>query len=240
MIVDIDEADMDAAVASHHLAVDAGRNTPARVAAEFARARRHSRYVRLLKIGLPVVATLIFIGGGIAVWLARSLPDDVSVSAASIDKGRVVMQDPRMSGVDGNDRPYELVAQRAIQSLTGGRIDLERVKARVAIGDDAQADISAKAGSYDATTGTLALTDGIGVETTNGITIHLTDADIDLSSGKLLGTGPVMIKTASQTIRSQTVTVADGGKMLSFGGRVRMLLEPAATAGSDQERTVGE
>ena len=138
MTLDIDEADMDAVVASHHLAIDAGRNAPARVEAEFARARRHSRHVRLLKIGLPIVATLIFIGGGLAVWLARSLPDDVSVSAASIDKGRVVMQDPRMSGVD-EQRPSVRTGRAAGHPVADRRPDRPRTgEGHVAIGDGAR------------------------------------------------------------------------------------------------------
>ncbi|MEX6508532.1 hypothetical protein [Jiella sp. M17.18] len=232
-----DEATMHA-VGTYDPAFETAHHSPERQEKEFAQARKHARKVRLLKIGLPILATLIFVGGIAIVWIARSLPESVSVSAAAIDDGRVVMQDPRMSGVDGHNRPYDLVAQRAIQSLNGGRIDLERLKANVAISDDAKATIAAASGSYDAATGMLALSDGVSVETTNGVTINLVHADINLSAGTLKGTGPVLIKTASQRLQSQTVTVEDGGKLLSFGGRVKMLLEPAASAAGNQGQAV--
>ncbi|ORE92827.1 hypothetical protein ATO4_16580 [Aurantimonas sp. 22II-16-19i] len=196
--------------------------------AEFARAARHSRVVRALKIGLPILAAAILVTGAVLLWLARSVTDDVSITSASIDDGSVVMQDPRMSGVDSKNRPYQLIAQRAVQSLDGGGISLDAIEAKVSIGEDATADIRADAGYYDATAGILQLTKGISVETTNGVSVKLAGADIDLASGTMNGKGPVLIRSGTQTIQSQSLTVSDSGKMLSFGGRVKMLINPAS------------
>lgn len=196
--------------------------------AEFSRAARHSRLVRVLKIALPVVAAVIMIGGLALIWLARSVTDDVSVTSAAIDDGSVVMQDPRMSGVDSKNRPYQLIATRAVQSLDGGGITLEAIQAKVPIGEDATADIRSDSGYYDATAGTLQLSQGISVETTNGVSIRLAGADIDLSSGTMDGQGPVVIQSGTQTIRAQSLKVSDSGQFLSFGGRVKMLINPAS------------
>ncbi|MCQ0989512.1 LPS export ABC transporter periplasmic protein LptC [Jiella marina] len=194
--------------------------------AEFRRARRHASIVRVLKIGLPLVAILILVSGAAAIWFARSLPDDVSVTSAAIDDGQVVMEDPRMSGVDGEDRPYELIARRAIQSLDGTGITLDKIEAKVPVNDETSAEIAATTGYYDASAGMLSLTEGIRVKTNNGVSIQLAGANIDLSEGTLHGQGPVLIKSAGQTIRSETLKVSDSGKLLSFGGGVRMLIEP--------------
>ncbi|MBP0615949.1 LPS export ABC transporter periplasmic protein LptC [Jiella mangrovi] len=196
--------------------------------AEFARADRHTKIVRVLKIALPALAAIIMIGGFALIWLARSVTDNVSVTSASIDDGSVVMQDPRMSGVDSKNRPYQLIATRAVQSLDGGGISLDAIQAKVAISDDATADIRADAGYYDATSGMLQLTKGISVKTTNGVSVQLAGADIDLTSGTMNGQGPVVIKSGTQTIESQSLKVSDSGKLLSFGGRVKMLINPAS------------
>ncbi|MEC5289536.1 LPS export ABC transporter periplasmic protein LptC [Aurantimonas sp. C2-6-R+9] len=211
-----------------------------RTAREFARARRHSRLVRVLKIGLPVAAALIVAFGVAVTWLARSLPDNVSVADTSISDGRVVMQAPRMSGLDSSNRPYDLVAERAIQSLNGGGVDLEKVKATVSVDDDTTADITAESGNYDQTNQRLQLRDGITVETTSGISINLAAADIDLGEGTLEGEGPVAIDTPAQTIRSDTLTVSEGGKVLSFGGRVKMVLNPGQSSGSQEQASRNE
>ncbi|MBO0661509.1 LPS export ABC transporter periplasmic protein LptC [Jiella sp. MQZ9-1] len=196
--------------------------------AEFKRAARHARIVRFLKVALPALAFLIVIGGAVTIWIARSAPDNVSVSSAAFDEGNVVMEDPRMSGVDSKNRPYQLIARRAIQSVDGGGITLDAIQAKVSVSDDATANIRAASGYYDATIGSLELTKGISVKTTNGVSIQLSGADIDLTKGTMEGQGPVIIKSGSQTIQSQTLKVSDSGKLLSFGGRVKMSIEPAS------------
>lgn len=202
---------------------------------EFARARRHSRMVRRLKIALPLIAAIIVVVGVTTTWLARSLPGDISVTGTSIEDGRVVMQDPRMSGVDSQERPYEMRAVRAFQSLTGGGVDLEKVTATLFVDDDTTADITATAGFYDSETNQLRLTDGIEVKTSNGIAIKLATADIDLAAGAMQGGGPVAIDTPNQTIRSSSLTVSDGGKVLSFGGRVRMVIAPSEAGSTEKQ-----
>lgn len=193
---------------------------------EFARARQHSRLVTLLKLGLPALAALIVVGGIAVTWLARALPDNVSVSAAGIQDGRIVMEDPRMSGYDKNQRPYSMVAQRAIQALGDGGIDLEKVKANVTISDSATADIVAANGHYEQKTQQLRLYDGVEIDTTNGMSIRLSDARIDLASGSMLGAGPVKITMPNQTIEAGSLDVKEGGKVLGFGGPVKMTLLP--------------
>lgn len=198
---------------------------------EFARARRHSRLVAALKIGLPLLAGLIVVGGLAVTWLARSLPEDVSITGASLEDGRIVMEDPRMSGFDKSDRPYSMVARRALQSLDGGGIDLETVRATVSTGGEGTADITAAAGHYDPAGETLKLTQDIKVDTSDGLSILLDAADIDLASGRLVSPGPVRISSPNQTIEAGSLTVQDGGKLLSFGSKVRMTLLPSPKDG---------
>lgn len=217
-----------------------GHGTSTRTEREFARARRHSRLVRVLKIGLPAAAALIVAFGVAVTWLSRSLPDNVSVANTSISDGRVVMEAPRMSGLDSSNRPYDLVAERAIQSLNGGGVDLEKVKATVSVDDQTTADITAATGNYDQATQKLRLRDGITVRTTSGISINLAAADIDLAKGTLDGEGPVAIDTPVQTIRSDTLTVLEGGKVLSFGGRVKMVLNPSQSSDIQEQASRNE
>lgn len=195
---------------------------------EFARARRHSRFVALMKIGLPLLAVLIVVGGLAVTWLARNLPDNVSIAGTSIENGRIVMEDPRMSGFDKNDRPYSMIARRALQSLDGGGIDLESVRANVSVGTGSTADIVAAKGHYDAGGQKLRLTENIKVDTSDGISITLDAADIDLASGGMRSPGPVHIRTPNQVIEAGDLTVQNGGKLLSFGRKVRMTLLPSS------------
>jgi lipopolysaccharide export system protein LptC len=209
-----------------------GQHDHARSEREFARARRHSRLVKVLKIGLPVMAVLIVLGGGAVTWLARALPDNVSVSSASLDDGRIVMEDPRMTGFDKNGRPYSMIAERAIQSLGSGGVDLEGVKANVTVGEGKTADIVATKGHFDQAAQTLRLYDDITVDTSDGMSVKLKEAQIDLAAGNMVGTGPVDIDMPNQTIAAGALDVRDGGKLLSFGNGVKMTILPSAAAAS--------
>lgn len=199
----------------------------ARTEAEFARADRHTRRVRVLKIGLPILAVAMILAGVVATWFARSIPEGVSVADASIEDGQVVMQDPRMSGIDSKGRPYELIARRAVQSVMGDEgIELDGVDATIAISDDATARIQASGGYYLPDEEVLRLDGGIGVETSDGISVDLSKARIDVRSGALSGSGPVRITTPRQTIESGSIEVTEGGRRVSFGGRVKLQLKP--------------
>lgn len=214
-----------------HVGQPAGSAAPAsRADAEFARADRHSRKVRILKFGLPIAAgAMVLIGIGVA-WVARTLPGDLSFASTSIENGRLVMQDPRLTGNDSSDRPYAMVARRAIQSsMGGGGVDLEEIRADVAVDAQTNATITAGNGFYDVASEQLKLFDDIVVSTTNGIQIRLAAADIDLGAGRMLGHGAITITTPSQRLESGSVSIAEGGQVLSFGERVKLTLLPTAT-----------
>ncbi|WP_336739727.1 LPS export ABC transporter periplasmic protein LptC [Aureimonas altamirensis] len=211
----------------------------ARSAADFRRAHRNARRVRILRITLPIVAVGIVAAGLFATWLARSVPVDIAVAATSIQDGRLVMEDPRMSGKDKNDRPFTVVARRAMQALDRtGSVDLEEINANLTLDPETTADIVAAAGRYDPQAETLRLYDNISVRTSNDVTINLTSADIVLNDGRLEGRGPVVIQTPNQTLQSGNVTIQNSGNRLTFGDRVKLTLHPATDG--DQRAANGE
>ncbi len=197
----------------------------------FDRARRHSRRVRLLKIGLPAVATVMVVIGIGAAYVARSLPGELSFASSTLEDGRLVMQDPRLSGSDSRDRPYSMTARRAIQSVAGSTsgVDLEGVRADIAVDDSTNATVQAGNGFYDVASERLRLFDDIEVDTTSGIAIRLSQAEIDLGQRSMQGQGPVVITTPNQRLESGSVVIEEGGERLSFGGRVKLTLLPSAS-----------
>lgn len=220
--------------------IHAGQTTAAatpvsRADREFARARRHTRTVRLLKVGLPIVAGLMVLAGLGAAFVARSLPGDLSFAATSIENGRLVMQDPRLSGSDSSDRPYSMVARRAIQAATGTGVDLEAIRADVAVDGQTNAVITAGNGFYDHSTQRLRLYDEISVRTTSDVEIRLSEADIDLVGRQMVGQGTVTITTPNQRLESGSVSIADGGSRLTFGDRVKLTLLPNSTEETESE-----
>ncbi|WP_187289012.1 LPS export ABC transporter periplasmic protein LptC [Fulvimarina pelagi] len=195
---------------------------------EFERAARSQKRVRVLKIVLPLIGGIIVLGGIGVTMLARAIPDDVRITGASIEDGRVVMDDPRLSGVDSNDRPFELVAQKAMQAITGGAIDLEGIDAKVAVSDETKAFIRASSGHYDPNAQMLKLAGGMSVETDDGLQVEMKSAGIDLGQGTLTTEEPVHIRTADQEIRANGMSLSENGDRIRFSGGVSMKLNPAS------------
>ncbi|SKA02979.1 LPS export ABC transporter periplasmic protein LptC [Consotaella salsifontis] len=202
---------------------------PPRLEREFRRARRHSTLVRILRISLPVLAVLILLAAGAKTWLARLIPDDMSLANVTVSDGRIVMEAPRLSGFDSHDQPYWMVADKAYQSVGDGRIDLEGVRANLSLTDGTTVDISATKGQFDPEKQTLSLDDKITVRTSSGMTAEMQHADVNIAKNELTGQGPVEITTQSQTVHAGSLKVAGGGKLLSFGDRVKMTLLPEKT-----------
>ncbi|MDY8108122.1 LPS export ABC transporter periplasmic protein LptC [Fulvimarina sp. 2208YS6-2-32] len=211
----------------------------AKIAREFEKAARSGRRSRILKFVLPLLAVLIVIGGIGVTLVARVVPDGVNLAGATIQDGRVVMDDPRMSGVDSNDRPFELVAQKAMQAITGGAVDLEGIDAKISVSEDTTAMIRASAGHYDPNEQKLDLSGGLTVETNDGLSVSLRSAGIDLADGSMTTRDPVHIRTADQDIKANGMTLSDNGERVQFFGGVSIILKPAGAADeTDQALTI--
>ena len=108
------------------------------------RAERHSRRVRLLKIGLPTVAVLSIVGFFVVLtWDSGGdgLPALI-LSGINIESRQITMDKPHISGFDGTKRAYEVHAEKATQELGNAKVvTLETIQARFALGDDVRANV---------------------------------------------------------------------------------------------------
>lgn len=208
-----------------------------RVEAAFDSAKRHSRRVRMLKIVLPTLA-LIAIGAFVgASWLATPAGVSINLAESSIEDGRLVMADPRLDGFTGNDRPYSMAAQRAIQDLGNTNIfDLEGIEAKLPFDDANWITVAALSGVLDRGANTLNLNDKIELKTDTGITALLQSAKVDFRGGNLDSDTPVDITMSGARIEADSMQVRDRGAVMIFEKRVRMNIEP----GRLQNGTTGE
>ena len=88
----------------------------------FAKAARHSRMVRILRVAVP--ATVILLMAGLVTVqiynpfrnILPKLPIDIGNLVVSGTK--VTMESPHLAGFSTDQRPYEVWAKAAIQDLT--------------------------------------------------------------------------------------------------------------------------
>ena len=192
-------------------------------------ALRHSRLVRVLRIGVPALlagALLLTIGANYmpAVGPLR-LPGEIG---KLVIKGhKVTMQQPRLTGYTVDSRPYEFTASSADQDITKPDLmDLHQIQAKIELEDKSVVNLTANSGSYDMKTEMLTLADKIHVVSSNGYEARLSEAAVDVHKGTIISEKPVWVKLTGSVIDGQKLEVRDSGNVIRFSGGVRMVVQP--------------
>ena len=193
--------------------------------AHFKQAQKHSTLVGLLKKALPIAALGLVTWFVIMGFLNTKSIGDISVKSSGISNGMLIMEQPKMSGFNRDNRPYNLVASRAKQDLKNPDIiNMENLQATVPMQADIYADIRAKIGTYDSDKEWLILSRDIEINSQDGTRILLNSAEIDLSKGKLISRHPVFVSTPTTQITADQVEVIDNGSIIIFKQKVRMTI----------------
>ena len=193
----------------------------------FQAARRHSRTVRRLRFLLPLAGAL-----GLAAFVLLSrlgMPGDfdVTVAGTSVTANAIIMQDPKITGFDAEDRGYSLSADRAIQALARpDEVRLEDIEAEVSVAGGGSATVKAEAGDYDRSENTLKLHGVIAVDSSEGYSLRMTDAAIDLGAGTIASPNPVTVGYADSQTTGGSLSVTGGGQVIVLQGAVRTTLMP--------------
>ena len=194
----------------------------------FARASRHSLFVRVLKFALPTIALAILGGFAFVAVQARSVTN-IDVAGVALQNGKIVMDNPKLNGLTGDNQPYTMEAKRALQSPTDiNDIELEGITAQIPFGTGITAQVEAPMGHLDNGKQVLRLEGGFDLIASDGMVAKLQDAIVDFGGGSLQTAMPVDIKRPGMHIQADSMTITDGGASLVFENRVRMTLQPDA------------
>lgn len=194
---------------------------------KFRAARRYSRRIRSLKIGLPVIGAIIiaiFVAIGIA---AQFVASPLGIDAIDLTNGQVVMDRPSLSGFTSSNSEYEIVAERALQDLTDPKkVILEKIAATLTLDDGNIVSVEANEGNFNIEGQNLKLGAGVRVHMSAGYIAELEEATIDIKGGILSSHKPVFIESDIGDIRADNLTVKDNGAFILFEERVRMTVQP--------------
>lgn len=193
----------------------------------FGRARRHSRFVARARILLPLAGVFTIVA--LIVVTSISLPEgiDLSMARMSVTKDGVVMDNPKVSGFDARNREYTVTAKRAVQALNRpDAVRLEGIEATVEVAGEGSATVNAGGGDFDNAESTLKLYGGIVVDTTQGYTLTLKNADIDFKAGTLVSPNPVTITQADSQTSGSRLDISESGKLVVISGNVSTTLLP--------------
>lgn len=201
--------------------------SPAERQRAFKRAWRNSRKVRALRVIFPLAGLLVL--GGLAAFVNLGLPGDIDLNAAklSVTRNSIIMDNPHLTGFDGDRREYSLTADRAIQLLNApGEVRLERIEARVSNAGEGTSKVVAEAGDYNHQKRTARLLGGVSVDSAEGYRLRMTDAHLDFETGSIVSDGSVAITYADSQITGSRLSVSEHGNVIVIDGSVRTTLMP--------------
>lgn len=213
----------------------------------YARAMRHSRRVRRMRLAVPVVvaaAMLVIVGLSIfnPFRILAKLPIDLTKLAVS--GTRITMDQPHLAGFTPDQRPYELWAKAAVQDVTNpNNVELQELRAKVQMEDKSSVSMEARRGLFDTKTQLLMLKENILLQSTTGYEARLTQAAVDLGGGTVSSDEPVAVKLLNGTLDAKRLRITENGALVRFDGGVSMILipdQPAAPNASDAGRATQE
>ncbi|MBB4286411.1 LPS export ABC transporter periplasmic protein LptC [Roseospira goensis] len=191
-------------------------------------ARRYSRFVRLMKLLLPSVAVVLL--GLVLAWpQIRSQADRFAVGFASLDPRDAnprSLVNPRFHGVDAQDQPYTLVAERAVeQAGNPDQVDLEQPQGDILVSGGRWVAVRGNSGVYSKIERTLTLDGDVMLYRDDGFEFHTEVAHVDLASNSAHGDARVRGRGPGRIIESRGFEFVDGGRVVRFTGQARLLLE---------------
>lgn len=222
-----------------------GQTYQAGMEVRFARADRHSRRVRLLRIGIPIVvgvSMLVIVAASIfnPFRLLAQLP--LSVGNLAVSGTQITMESPHLAGFTPDQRPYDLQAKTATQDITDpNHVDLHQLHAKVQMEDKSTVTMDALTGRFDTKSQILDLKDNIFLQSSTGYEARLSQAQVDIAKGTVASDQPVDVKLLNGTLKSNRLRITDNGALVVFDAGVSMVLipeestnAPAATAQRDE------
>lgn len=192
----------------------------------FRRARRHSRAVGVLKWLLPALGILMAAAFFLKSYISSPMAVAIKAEGTALSDGKLVMANPKLEGFTKDNRPYLMTAKRAVQDVADqGIVALEGIGAKLPIGDAGLATIDAAKGVFDRAKNTLNLDSEITITTLDGMVAKLKSANLDIGAGGMTSKDPVDITFNGTRITSDSMSIAQSGKILVFENRVRVLID---------------
>lgn len=198
-------------------------------AGAFGAARRHTRMVRVLRFAIPVGAVFAMIGMiAVPVAMRWSGVESVSVASVGISDGKVRMQTPKLSGYRKDNRPYEVTAVSALQEIRNPtQVELQTLTARLQTQQEGWVTVNSRTGYFNTQSEKLQLHEDVRILTEQGYDIRMNTADVDFKAGTVQSKDPVKVILGTTTVDADTLDVKDNGAMISFAGRVKVLIQEA-------------
>ena len=181
---------------------------------------RYTWFVRITKIALPLLALAMV---AFVVTRLSHTPQQLQLAdlphQEKTTPGQSELITARYEGVDDQNRPYVVTADRAVRDMsTTAAVALENPKGTMTLENNGWIKLEAAKGFYDNTAGKLKLSEGVKISHSSGYEISLQDADVDIRARHAITLSPVKATGPIGDITAQNLEVTQSGDLLIFGG----------------------
>ncbi len=200
----------------------------------FREAGRHSGRVRLLRrvilLGAAGLAAIVLVFSFFDPF--SKLPQNLSISQATLSGTRVTMDLPKLNGYRRDGRPYEVRARSGVQDVrTPKIIELNELEAKLETAEKTTVLVVAPTGVFDSGADRMSLTSqstsgGVRITSSSGYDIVLRTADIDFKKGAMTSSDPVTVKMTNGSVYADGLDISDNGAIVSFLGNVKSVIVP--------------
>jgi len=190
----------------------------------------HTRFVRLMRYGLPVAA--LGLVGMVIAWPGlydRNSAVTLAVATGGALTGDAAMVNPRFSGTGGKGKPFRIVGERATQDPENrDLVTVTKPSGNMTLGDGSALTVTAETGQFDNGKKTLSLEGGVTAATAAGHRFQAGAVDVDLDQETLVSRTPVTADGPAGQIAARGFRVENGGDVLHFSGGVKAIIRPGA------------
>ena len=192
----------------------------------FRQARRHTIFVKLLKLFIPVaslaILSLYFIPNG----KGMLLPDlPVSIDSLNLSGKGLKMINPHYSGSSKKLGNYDVRAEYALQNIKATHIlELHKITGHIRQANNKWLKLQAQKGMFNTNNQMMTLSQGIAITTNQGMEAHLQSANINMKKQHLVSNGPVRMSLNGNIIKANNMDLSIARKRVLFGGGVEVKL----------------
>ncbi len=195
-------------------------------------AGRHSARVKFLRRAIIIGATLgtAFITIIAAFDPFKHMPINLTVSSVSLNGTRVTTTDPKMTGYRKDGRAYQVIAASGIQDILDTNVtDLIGVKAKVVMGDDSTARVTAGYGVHDSLHDTIKLRDNVHIKNANGYEFIMKTMSMDFKTSDIVTDDPATLLLNGARFDADRMSISDNGHKVTFEGSVKSVIDQNST-----------
>lgn len=183
-------------------------------------AGRHSRFVRVLRVTLPVTV-VVAIGAYVVLTYYNPMEALARLPSVSgklgVQGSKITMESPKIAGIGRNQRGYTVTAETAVQDITKpDQLELKNLRAEIEMADTDILVVTAKTGTYYTKTDKVTLREHVVFTTAQGLNAKMREAVVDMKKGTLQSDQFVDFKLPSGRVQANAVEIEDNGEVVRF------------------------